>query len=208
MKRFLLVLSLPVVLAACNPSAPSAAKDQSLAQSQKQPVLTKEEMSIGDIEYNVHMNGTLDERSKAPNVTENRLDNPRKYVDLDTISVKPPFPRELWVSFGFLTDKNFPDAPALLRAKVYVDDQVIDTFPIVVGPSGVDAKEPRAYNVLEKMSAPPTTLLVRIEAEALLLAKGTDPATIDPATATAPESRRGSIRSNPIRINFVSENAP
>ena len=207
MKRFLIVGCLMVLLAGCGPMAPVKPKPGQGGPETRDQSSVEKNTTIGDVEFAVHFNGTLDDRSKAPNITENTLMNPRKYVDLTTITVKPPYPESLWITFTSSSTKSFRDTPAALRATVYIDDTAVDSFTVIMGADASRQKETYSLDVLQKAGSVPKTALVRVQAEALLLPEGTDPATVDPATMTVSADRKGTVMSNPVRINFVAEGA-
>jgi hypothetical protein len=131
--------------------------------------------------------------------------NKRYDLDMSTVTVKPPYPKELWVTFNLKAVQDFKDTPVVLRTKILADKQEIDSFSKVVAEQVMTAAPVHSTNVLAKLDTPPKTMLVYAQAEALLMPEGTDAATIDPATLTAVAGRQGTVISNPVRIDFVAE---
>ncbi len=209
MSRIVLVGLIVLALSACKPMEPTSRR---IGPSGESGIVTSEPergVNIVDVEYAVHIHGGLAKQSEAPNITVDKLVNARNYVDLATITVNPPYPEGLWVTFQTSSVEDFFDTPVALRAKVYVDKKAVDSFTVTLGERLIGKTEGYSMDVLSKIEGVPETVLVYAQAEALLMPEGTDPASVDPETATAPPARTGTVISNPIRINFTrSEEAP
>lgn len=207
MSRIALVGLIAVALGACKPMEPTRPK---VLQPERPGVLESEPkapLEVGAVEATVQLEATLAERSQAANVTAEEMVNARSVLDLTTITVSAPTPPDLWVKFKVKCNQDFPETPVVMRAKVLMEGKEVDSFARILADNVRDTEE-HTMDVMAKVTDPPESLLLYAQAELLLLPEGTDPASVDPATASAPGERRGSVISNPVRINFVREGKP
>ncbi|MBI2433824.1 MAG: hypothetical protein HYV26_13235 [Candidatus Hydrogenedentes bacterium] len=172
---------------------------------------------VGDVEQEISISGKLAEQSVSAQIQEETLTNIREAVTMDTITVQPPFPKELWVEFKIRGAAGYGPQPVVLRGTVLRENEPIGEFKTIIGKYARAARLPEGvtppqlvfqFNVLEGIETPPETMLVFAEADALLMPLDTPEESIDPATATADEAQRTQIRSNPVRINFAATTAP
>ena len=125
--------------------------------------------------------------------------------DLDALSVM----------FVIVSTRDFVERPVVMRTRTYRDDAVIgDEQGYVLGKNAKlrpetdpAAAPPRMFvvNALEGLTEIPDTLLLHARADAWLMPVGTDEETLNPLTDTAPD--RVPLMSNPVRINFIKEEA-
>ena len=203
--RILSALLLVAVLAACNPAPrTNAAKGSSVAPKAETSGVTaeKKSMDIGDVESVLHIVATLAARSAAPNIKVEEMKDSRNHLDLTTLTIGPPDPKEVYVSFRVEASKPLTEGPVALRAKILRDNQEIGSFATLLGADAVNQPYEQAVNVLAGLEAVPDTFLVHVQAEVILLPAGTDPATVDVRTVSGTPDSTGAVLSNPVRVNF------
>jgi len=207
--HLLLAAAVLTLAAACNLIPGGSKKPEEKAKESYYGVPVKveaeaaHELDLGDVEANIRISGVLAAQSQADNVKVDSLVNERQELNLTTITVTPPVPAELWLTFRVKCRFGFAKSPVLLRAKVMRDKQEIDSFSLILGPNAAEAEAEHLVNALKDLPAAPASSLIHVQAEFLLFPEDTDPATIDAATATVPEERIGHELSNPVRINYV-----
>lgn len=200
-----------VVLSGCKPmdATPSFMDKQETTNS---PLVDKAApATVVDVEFQTWIKGELDDRSRTAYVTAEELINARSVLDLTTITVKPPCPAELWVTFTVETQVDVSKAPLLLRVNIKQDQnpEPVAKFFRVLNDSSKRFSEPFALDLMKLISGTPDSVLLYAQAEVLLLDEGTDFSTFDPEKVAVPKEHRGTIQGNPIRINFVkAESAP
>jgi len=207
MNRIVLAGLVGLALGACRPMEPET---KTPLQPEERSILrssSAKSMDLTAVEHALHLTGALAPQSEAANVTADEMVSARSFVNLTTITVAPPYPEALWVTFRVKSTANFPDAPVALRTRIHIDQEVVDTFSMVLGADATKTSKEQAIDVLAHVAAAPETMLVHARADAVLLPEGTDPASVDPDTVTAPPERTGTVMSNPVRINFVSGEA-
>ncbi|HOZ46843.1 MAG TPA: hypothetical protein PLO37_02825 [Candidatus Hydrogenedentes bacterium] len=160
---------------------------------------------ISRVEFSVNLKVILDPRSAGPNVASEELVNARYLLDMCTITVKPPHPDELWLMLKYTSQEDFGRTPVVLRTKVFADEKVIDEYTTIIGAGAQREVYERSLELRTKLGEVPETVLIRAQADALLLPEDTDPLSIDPETVTVTPDRMGVVLSNPARINFVAE---
>ena len=208
MNRIAVAGLLALMLGACKPMAtakiPSPdANKRSVMENQRASTT----VDISNVEFAVHIKGTLDNRSKAPNITCDEMVNARYLVDFATITVHPPYPEQLWVMFDVSSTENFAETPIVLRTLVKMDNEEVDSFLTTLGSDARTRLVENSMDVMSKLDGMPDSVLIYAQAEALLLPEGTDLASIDPETVTVPRASTGAVISNPIKIKFVTEDA-
>lgn len=160
-------------------------------------------VDIGDVEAGVRLEGILAERSQASNVEEERFETRKGDLMSTTITVRPPFPESLWLTFRVNASRGFRTAPVALRAKILVEEEERGGFTAVLDAEAARSVYEKTVDVLAGLEGPPETMLAYAQAEAVLLPEGTEAAMVAPATATGPPERCATITGNPVRINFV-----
>lgn len=203
--RILSVSLLLGVLAACSPAPRTdAAKGSSVAPKAETSGATAERkgMDVGDVESVLHIVATLAARSAAPNINVEEMKDTRNHLDLTTLTIGPPHPKEVYVSFRVEASKPFTEGPVALRAKILRDNHEIGSFATLLGADAASQPYEQAVNVLAGLEAVPDTLLVHAQAEVILLPAGTDPARVDVRTVSGTPDSTGSVLSNPVRVNF------
>lgn len=221
--RFNLLIGVTVVallpLMSCNsPSEPSDAEADKMLENPKSSDSAPKEsapaapeklsLTRGDVEANVWCEAVLDPKYQSPTVQYTELKDARPRVNMGTVTLTPPFPTSLPIAVFVKAGQGFKEAPVVLRARVVrtegkdsANETVLDTFNAII------SENPRNRIVMEKeidvlagVQQLPESYLVLIKAEALLMPEGTDPATLDLATATTSSERIAQILSNPLRI--------
>lgn len=208
MSRILLTGLVALALNACKPMGPDLPKPGSPEQATVMIDKTATPVTVADAEAALRLEATVDEMSRLGNVVVEESVNKRSVLDLTTVTVTPPFPAELWVTFHVSASQDFTATPVALRADVYEDDLVVDSFSEVFAKDIRNTAQIHRFNVLANRTEAPDTLLVYARGELSLMPEGTDPATVDANTAIASPENTGHTMSNPIRINFVREGQP
>ena len=208
MKRIAVVFLLLGSLVTCGPRQPAEPPATGTIGLPPATSGAEHEINIGDVEATVRILGTLAPESEAPNITVQTYEH-ALVVDLATITVSPPFPDELKVLFTTRGLRSFGVTPVAVRAKVFVDKKEVYSYALKFGLRAEYERPEEVVDVLAGLETIPDTMLVHVEAEAVLMPEGTNEVSLDPLTATASIERRTTIRSNPVRINFVkSAEAP
>jgi hypothetical protein len=202
-----------LVLTACKPGTPRSGEakgaasetPQSVPQGVPKAAVEKAAPDIGDVESSLEMRATLSEKSRAANIAVDQMVDARDRLDLVTLAVSPPRPKELWVSFLVRAKGELPKQPVALRGKVFRDKVVIASFSTLVSAALAEKAYEQAVDVLAGLPAAPETLLVSGQAEVFFLPPGTDPATADLSALPATPQTTGNVLSNPVRIDFKAE---
>ncbi len=211
------VLICALVLSACSgqrdedrePRVPEALVPS--ADPAADPVLERPPIDLGDVDSGIMILGMLAPESDFANVEVDYLETQRGRLSMSIITVKPPFPESFHVRFEMASTRDFIERPVVVRVHAYraEEERLGEEHAYVMGrtasASGAEAAgvmTPRAFtvNALEGLESIPDTLLVYAEADAWLMATGTDEEVLDPRVATSDE--RVSLFSNPVRINF------
>ncbi len=227
--RLFVILACAFLLAACMetekekaalppPGAPApdvpAASPVEPAVPQAPPMPQQPEtppIDIGDVDSGVFIRGVLAPESQSETTTVEYIETMRGTLSLTTITVKEPFPAQLFVRFELKSKRNFETQPVVVRARAYRGDNeaVGEVYACVLGSTAMQPQGPdntpftHAYtvNVLEGLDAPPETMLVHGRADAWLMPKGTVESLIDPRSAESPD--QVPLMGNPVRINFI-----
>lgn len=181
-----------------------------------QNAIERPPIDLGDVDSGVFIRGLLAPESEAPNVTAEYIETLRGNLSMTTITVKEPFPEAVYVRFEFAVRRAFEERPVVIRARAYrgENDLLSGDYACVLGKDALqlplDANgtpTPRSYtvNVLEGLDAPPETILVHGRADAWLMPAGTMEMLLDPRVADS--SEKVVLMGNPVRINFVKEDA-
>ena len=193
-------------LAACKDMTPKKQPDSASPDAESKAAAPEvKEADIGDAEYAIHIVGTLAESSTAATIKVDVMKDAMDRVNMVTITVAPPAPKPLMVSFKVTSKNAFEDSPVALRAKILRDGKEVDSFSTLLGADAKTAEFEKSVDVLNGLTAPPQTMLVSAQAEIVLLPKGTDPSKVDLNAAAGTQHTTGSVLSNPLRINFQTE---
>ena len=211
MKRMILILVLAVAVGACN-KTPTSGEGSDPGGGDGAAVPAGREIledNIGDVEQAIHVAVEVAQKSQGVNVKATPLIDQMQRMNFLTLDVSPPPPKELWLNLKVKTRRAFPENPALLHIIIKDGDRELGRFSSVVGKSQTPSVSDYEFNVLEGVPALPETMLVNIVVDAMLMPKGTDEATIDPATATVKPQRRSTATATPpVRINFTGLETP
>ncbi|MEA3365901.1 MAG: hypothetical protein U9Q79_09715 [Candidatus Hydrogenedentes bacterium] len=208
MKRFIVFVLIAAVAGACNGTQETSTQpdDNTSGQETILPALTKD--NIGDLEQAIMIEAGVAEKSQGANIETSSLVDPTGRMNMFTVDVAPPFPKELWLNIKVRSRRAFRENPGVLRIAIKDGEQVLDTFGTVIGKSATPTVSERSINALAARDSIPDTMLLSINGEALLMPEGTDPDTIDPMTAEVPEERYSlAVPTPPIRINFKGAQA-
>lgn len=176
------------------PASGAPLRDQAPAKDQ----------DIGDIETALRIAASVAETSRAPSVAVDEMRDQQNRINLATVTVTPPAPKELWISFQVALIRKTVGGPAVLRAKILRDNVPIGSFALVVGADLLAKPYEHRVDVLSGLTMVPKTLLVVAEGEVILLPRDANPSTIDARTVPGTPDTTGSVLSNPVRINFGS----
>jgi len=200
------------VLAACSPAPKQQAK-----KAPAVPPKVQEEaegaVNIGDVEQGIWITAVMGPQSKAPNISENLLEDARKKVNLEELTIKPPYPKELWLDIKARSFRAFAGTPVVLRAKYTITakygaghEPVKMEKPLFKGIFGKKAHTMvlnDTVDVLKGLDGTPQSILFMVNADVLLMPQGTDEKTIDIDKATTSPERQSVVQSNPVQIKFV-----
>lgn len=169
----------------------------------------EEGFNVGDMEQVIHVNLRLLDQSETPAVAVSIREDPLDRVRRLDISVDPPFPEKLWLEISVQIRELFKETPIVLRGKLLADEKrEIGTIAVVLTGErrGDYVLEP--VNVLGGLDDLPDSMLITLDLEGLLMPAGTDPATIDPTTATTdPDRMSHAMTSTVVRLEFRKGNA-
>ncbi len=205
----LLAAALLGTLAGCQKqeSVPDAVKRADSGKDGATPANTttlSKEFNVGDAETSVELVLELDPASASDAVKEERLLTAKKTLSQANVSVSTPMMTELWVRIRVRPSQPFIERTAVLRGVLTRDDKPIAQFQTVLGKYALqdEPENPKVFrvNVLADLPVLPSTMLLFAKAEILLAPKGTDDATIDPATLTAEQGDTSAKISNPLRV--------
>lgn len=204
MRRWLLVGLLAAMVVACRPEMPpTGAEPAASASSVSDGGTGKPPVNIGDVEQAVQIQVTLATEPLPPNYVQELMMDPRKDLNLARVTVSPPLPDALPVKVAITSRRGFPTTPVVLRLKAYADEREVGSYTAVLGKEADQNNLIWTVDPLAGVPGLPDSLLVLVKGEALLMPEGTDPATVDPATATVPPERHTStVLSNPLRVTF------
>lgn len=221
MKHCILILaSLAVALSACSakdtdrePASLKPAASVPLPASPQAALPERPTIDLGDVDSGVLLIGLLEPSAASDTVTADYVQTQRNRLSMATITVKPPHPEQLPLRFEIASTRAFAERPVVLRIRVYRDEVAIgeeaafvlgkDAAVVATDPSGNPLPRMLQVNALEGLESAPETMLIHARADAWLMETGAPEDLIDPRTATSPD--RVSLLSNPVRINFVSE---
>ena len=146
---------------------------------------------------------TSHEEMVQPNIRFQEFESARDRITRVTAEIFPPHPEELWVKVSVSCRKAFPDHAILMKTRIFVDREEVDSFSFVTGDN---AKEPvsRSLEVLQFFDQRPESFVVHAETEVVLY-KNTDETNITPETAPEPAAgNTATVLGNPLRVEFRS----
>lgn len=217
MKLILLAIALLGVFAGCQKkeTVPDAVKraDEGLdGGSGSTSTTMSKEFNVGDAETSIELVLELDPASASDSVKEEQVLTAKKTLSQAAVTVSGPAPGELWVRIRIKPNQPFVERTVVLRGVLTRDNAPIAQFQTVLGKYSLqdEPEHPKVFrvNVLDGLSAVPETMLLFAKAEVLLAPKGTDEATIDPATLAADQGDTSAKISNPLRITVVGGSQP
>lgn len=175
-----------------------------------QPEEDTKEFNVGDAESSIELVLEVDPESKQAGVSEEPILTAKKTVSQSTATVKEPVPASLWVRIHVQPHATFIERTVVVRGVLERDGQAIAAFQTVLGKYALErdlgdgSKRPQVFRVdiLKDLPQRPASMLCFARAEILLAPKGTDEASIDPATLQADPADVSAKISNPLRVNF------
>lgn len=200
-------------LAAC--SAPEPAPASASPETESESTSTTQvvqPVDIGDADQGIWLHLQLGTDTVNADVTQDiGMDQARK-IYLVTAQVRGELPAVFNLDTSVYLARQFPRDPVSVRPVLTIEaeypdgrEKAVKTLPLkplVVANQTPTVDIVEKVNLLEHLDGKPTTMLLITKAEIVLHEHGTDPNTVDPATATGPPERTGFIQSNPLRINF------
>jgi hypothetical protein len=161
--------------------------------------------NIGDVEQGVHLQATIADESKAPNIDVKELADSNKLIRTSTLTVSSPLPEHLWLKFFISLDKMGPEAPVVLRGEIGIGEKgekVIKPFKYVILKRMSSGENEIKIDIIPALEGNPDSILVGSKAEAILLPANTDFKTVNPDTVTGTPETTATLYSNPLRIKF------
>jgi hypothetical protein len=212
MRRLALTLALAVLAAACSPDRAVEAPSGEDVRETPAPLAGTED-NIGDVEQEIRLTARLAPESQADNIEEDVREDARQHVNYVVISVRPPYPDELFIRFSAESERLWKEAPAVIRCDAIISDERAgedyerDLFAAVFGSGAINKTVEKTIDVLEPLDEVPSTLLVRTSCLSMLMPKGTPEGEVNPETVRESEAQGTSManRANPVRINFLPE---
>ncbi len=220
MKYIASILSVGLLLTGCGSSptvqTSKAVDEQGLAIAALEK---KEKLNFGDVEATVNIEVTVKEEDVplGSSADELRAQYHKKLTSASA-DIKGLAPTSLMTNIFLKTKTDFTHTPVILRGKmlreieigkreeIYTFTTVIDS-PTIAG--GKAPMQPSNYDwefkvdAFQGLSALPETMLLHVEAEAILLEPDTDLASLDIETFPGNIDNSGYLLSNPLRINYV-----
>ena len=229
MKFMALMIAAGFVLAGCGgqeSAAPTSsaepAEPAATSTEPAVPVAGPRELNIGDIEAEVKFEVRLDADVAPAGVTSEELSSQKQKLNLVTVTVEGARPAELWLRIDLSTQLEFPERPVAARGRLIREveagvKETLFTFETIFDDNASARRRreggdfpPQNFRaeVMQGLSEMPETMLLYGEMDVVIMPKGTDPATLDPATARHTPESEGLLLSNPVRINYVPGSAP
>lgn len=193
-------------LCACTPKKPWSPDDeQGLDMNELSSVETNTSVpvktDIGDAEQGIWVEARIAKDSYAENVKVNEVNNRRDRLAIVNVDITPPVPKKLDAVYSVIVNRNFDEAPVVLRARIMVDGKSVGT---IEGILGKDARSSHIVSTVDLFSAfdhIPKTFLATIEGKLFLMPEGTHENVIDPHNATSDTSSEA-LQCNPIRVTI------
>ena len=162
----------------------------------------EQQFDIGDAEAALSLKLMVPEPAPA-NFEVDEMWNLRGDLDLITVSVHPPHPRQLLMELTIESRRAFGDRPLLVHLTVFRDREPVDRQTVTVADNAITHPFSYELDMLEGLDETPATMLAHAEARIIMLPPGTDVAEIDPETVTGTTDTTGAKVSNPVRVTFV-----
>ena len=211
MRAVVFLVCLGATVVGCGTEAPEPSGRAPVSAPQSVADARPAELDMGDIETNVFIEMRLDAASAPDGVSTQELVDRRYRITLQTVSapLSAPVPLAFDVQIG--ARENLSETPLVMRlalVREWADSEterreVVIERNMLLPAEGLYQMTDAPFDVLAGLEALPESMLAYIQAELLLMPKGTDPAEVDPETAEVSEERQGVLRSNPVRINFA-----
>jgi hypothetical protein len=219
MKRLLAMALSVAILSACtveeNTATPVASQGGTTPSADGSETL----VNIGDVEQQIWTALTLStvgHNAELTVIDQDLLQDARKHVNFVKLTIGSPYPDDLYLDYMVKSVRAFPRTPVVARGTFVLEAEYDDgrepyraeypLFKAMFGRDGARATHEGQVDILHEVPGKPSTMLLRIRTEALLLPEDTDEETVDVDTATAPVGRSATLSSNPVRIDFVNSN--
>lgn len=158
--------------------------------------------NIGDVEQSIYVNGVIALESAGPSVAVTEIRDRNKRLMKSEVTLKDPYPQSLWADYDIKCTRNFMSAPAVLRAKIMVNDKVAGSFSEVLGMQASKAKITAKVDLLKPFEGNvPETFLAKIDGDLYLMPNGTDENKVNPETATS-DTHSKAVYSTLIRVSL------
>lgn len=174
------------------------------------------ELNIGDVEALVRLTLKAPAEQFPPGAEVEPMETRKGYLAAWYVTLKPPYPPAIQVTLDLNVTQEFTERPVIMEIELLRDDQPIGVswrtlitrrifLPGTEAPDG-----PRSFqaDVLQGLTAPPESMLIVARARAVLVPKGTDPASLDWQhfdLNSVPAEDRTTLFSNPVRITFAGD---
>lgn len=213
MKRVVVFSLAVLIISACKPQKPWSPYDSTgtpvTGTDPKVATSVDDQFNanIGDVEQAVYVNGVIAAESAAPNVVITEVRDRNKRLMKSDVAVKGSYPQSLWADYDIKCSRNFMSAPAVLRAKVMVNDKVAATFSEVLGTQASKSKVTAKVDLLKPFEGNvPESFLAKIDGDLYLMPDGTDENKVNPDTATA-DIHSKAVYSTLIRVTLQKPGA-
>jgi hypothetical protein len=213
---FLALLICSSFIAGCG-QAPAPATIKADPAAPDPSIMVKEGIDIGDVEHGVRLEVTLPEDARPPQVQVEEMRDLKKDLNMVIVTLKDPALAALPVQVKIFAGADTSTQPVVLRGRVMRDNAAIASFHTILSPAAdrvvlLDGQPfpDLTFNcdTLKAMEPRPASYLIHVEADAFLMPAGTDPATLDAATATAVPTSTTTLLSNPVRVNLATPGNP
>jgi len=193
MKRAIILTLTALTLASCKPQKPwspydkdggaaTPAPDSAVSSSPEDQIVA----NIGDVEQALYVDGQISAESAGPNVKIEDTRDHNKHLIKSSVVLTPPLPESLWAEFDVKCNRNFKSAPAVLRARIMVDDKVAGSVSTVLGALASKTKLAVKFDLLKPFHGNlPDTFLAKVDGDLYLMPEGTDENKVNPETATS-----------------------
>jgi len=225
MKYLTATLLTGILIAGCGSDQPAPANLLDAPPADPAPAVFFEaetRLDFGDVEATLRMELLVPEEHIPEGSRVDELRTAFERLTAKTIDFNGPVPATLPLLLEVKTDTDFYKSPVALRGKlirevapghreaIYAFNTLVDvpSFRRVEDP--MEGAHPAAFmmDCLVGLSEVPESLLLYIEAEAVLTAYGTDPESVDVETVAGGVDNSGTLLSSVLRINFSPPVAP
>jgi hypothetical protein len=214
MKRVFVLAFVAIVLVSCKPQKPWSPYDKNNTAPNGQLTTSsvmstnQQDVDVGDVEQSVYVDGKISTESRNEGVhIKDTLDRTKRHLKTN-ITLDPPYPVSLWSEFQIACERDFKTSPAVLRARILVEDKVAGSIAVVLGSKAMTSKLSVKVDLLKPFEGNlPNTFLAKVEGDIYLMPEGTDENKLNPETATSEKHSRvvyGTI----IRVDLAQAAAP